>query len=59
VPPQQGTSEMRMKLAGDLGKAPGGGALMYFYVRDTKARDRIDVDAAPTLSQLSTRNTTL
>jgi hypothetical protein len=35
VPPQQGTSEMRMTLKGDLGKAPGGGAIMYFYVRDT------------------------
>jgi hypothetical protein len=37
VPPQQGTSEMRMTLKDDLGKAPGGGAIMYFYVRDSKA----------------------
>lgn len=37
IPPRWASSEMRLLLKPDFSNAPRGGAIMYFYVRDTKA----------------------
>jgi hypothetical protein len=39
VPPRWGSNQMRLNLKPDFSNAPRGGAIMYFYVRDTSLKD--------------------